>query len=319
MLQRKGPFVAVHGAKRAKTLHQQNKMTHKQQAKMNDSSLMKVESSCKHTTKNPSSNRLVNHFQSCKKKVFCPLSVVWSCVFSLERLFTFCFLFLKHFFAFFRTMESLPPEILRLILGGTNLSIVRLVSQRMNQLGSVLLLETRTKSLHALVGRLMVVVSEKTNKLLDREDQRLELVLKTSEELAQLEKEISALEVRVREKQSSVDVLLGTALPPAQRQQLLRLCDLHSEFVCFAALRERAVRLGKVLLQEGGQAPFDWDRAQAPPPRRGLMEPRRDPVLPHGFDPYGEPDPDHLHWRGGDDDEIPDYPGLYGPPGRNDP
>lgn len=219
-------------------------------------------------------------------------------------------------------MESLPPEILRIILANTNLPVMRCVSRRFNQLGSVLLLESKTRNLRGLIARMMTVVAEKTNRLLDRENAQLALVLKNSDELAQLDKEVSALELRVREKQSSVDLLLGAALPPAQAEQLLRLCDLHAEFVGFAGIRQRVMAVSKALLEERDYRGDDreglgWGGVQAPP-RPRVPQPRRDPALPHGFDPYGEPDPDHFRWRQ-DDDEIPDYPGLYGPPGGNDP
>jgi hypothetical protein len=221
-------------------------------------------------------------------------------------------------------MDSLPPEILRLVLARCNLPVMRLVNQRLNQVASVMLLELRTASLRGAVARLKAKFAERSNYLLDRDRPGVEQVIASTEQLTQVEKEISGLELRVREKQTSVDVLLNTDMPEAQRQQLLRLCDLHSEFVCFSALQAHVAEISRQAeqaLRDEQQGRGDMRHPYAGHPDRPLFQqPRRDPALPRGFDPLGEPDPDQFNppWDGGDD-ELPDYPGMYGPPGVNDP
>lgn len=223
-------------------------------------------------------------------------------------------------------MDSLPPELLRLILGRvSNVSTLRLVCQRLNNLASIMLLEKKAQSLRERVARMSTGFAERIGRSLDRNEPGVDGLLQQSAALAELEKEISALDLRVREKQASVDVLMSSELPAAQRQQLLRLCDLHSEFVCFSALSHRVAMIERAFEQRqqplaGREEPWEGRVGRAPDLRPHVPRPRRDPDDPRGFDPYFEPDPDQFRPPLDDEDgELPDYPGMYGPPGVNNP
>ncbi len=231
-------------------------------------------------------------------------------------------------------MEELPAEILRMVLRGCDLRVVRQVCSRLNQAASVLLLEERVSSLRASVARLRASLSERAGALVDAEQRgdeqqqrALADTLRGSELLESLDREAEALQQRMRDKTRAAAALQATATAAAKEDKtlLMRLCDLHPEFVCFAALRNRLVEEQQRQLQHEVQLQRQPRRDPHRQPAVGgrpdfPRPPRADPVLPRGFDPYGEPDPDHFAGPWGDDDrELPDYPGLYGPPGVNDP
>lgn len=225
-------------------------------------------------------------------------------------------------------LEDLPPEVLLRILDlGDNLRQSRLVSRALNSLASVLLL--RAVSQRA-VGRL----EKQRHLLLDRGGPgSVETGL---EELSHLEEEVGKIREKVEEKQISLHLLLtNQALPPAQRDQLLKLCHLHPEFLSMSAVlaRIRAVenraqppRPMHDPLRIGGGGPGRMPPMPMPQPGGGL----RDPFNP-GFHPgqpdfyYGpggaEPDPDHYLPPGGmypGQGGIGGYPpGPMPPPGYN--
>jgi hypothetical protein len=139
--------------------------------------------------------------------------------------------------------------------------------------------------------------------LLDRNErpEAVARVLAISTRLDELTKEANALLGRVREKQTSLDAVLSmgpAALRDNQREALLRLCDLHPDFLCVSALISRHAALRAELGEAGVRNNNDLlihdypgglrDRPRVDPGRP------RDPFAPN-FDPNArEPDPDHV-------------------------
>lgn len=154
--------------------------------------------------------------------------------------------------------------------------------------------------------------------------------------LHSLKGELDSIQGTVREKNDSFVALHASkGLAEKNRAVLLKLCDLHPEFLSVSAVSSRskdiALRCGIVSGKRPAVVAEDDDGARNPlrvgPPRGPRRPAQPNPYYPDlgGYDPFArEPDPDHMRPPGmfGDDDDddrdinpFPIFPGQQPPPG----
>ena len=166
---------------------------------------------------------------------------------------------------------------------------------------------------------------EKTRFLRDRvqrnaAESQLGADLHAIEQLNSLTEEIDGIESKVGEKQESLHALMGNVgLSDKQRDTLIKLCDLHAEFLSLSAVIGRVKDLTKRPEPEPRRDPLRMDDPlRVGPPRRPGFNPGPNPM-----DPFGrEPEPDHFRNPFDPDDDrsmvpFPDMPGQQpGMPGQ---